>query len=587
MLNFFFISILTIVKLGSVVGIGIFASRYLSKPKESISGITYILLRVFIPCLIFSNLASKLSWNILFQRGYYWAVIFSFVPIISGFSLSYFVLRHIIPNHRELHGLFILSSTFQNTIYFGLAIISTLYGIKWLEEEGVVEDCRMVLFLYNIACSVLISSFGGWIVKRGKEEEKEALWKAERNYARRKEIRRKYKEATERTANEADTLRGSSEPVQETQDYVNLEAIDETPIGCSVAPKRRLWRISRRHLGDEREGRITYSSSSSMSDITCESQIEDGSSRVISNTGNDYFTRIARINSQDGDHQRDVTLATSFTDGMEGVGRIKSVRELILEAFTNIAVIASLTGVLAALCPPLSYIMNVSIPGRIMMGVFIIFSNAAVPFILVMMGITVLSPIVEGRASLSIFTERRLKEEMFVEGNTDVRLGDITVDRRVTTSEEGPSLGELRSRKKGRLQRHAIRRARAMGHGADSHVAGIEDVHLPFMFVLLIIITRLVIIPMVSFAIITLIEYYMWDYVPQNRAFRFVILLMSCAPTSLSTLMTCVLNDYKAMEYSRVLFLTYVPCIFSTVSWLTFYLWYLGNESATGYKKVN
>ena len=94
---------------------------------------------------------------------------------------------------------------------------------------------------------------------------------------------------------------------------------------------------------------------------------------------------------------------------------------------------------------------------------------------------------------------------------------------------------------------------------------------------------RLVIVPLVTFSIFTLIEYALWDLpddnplaMPKGKPFRFMILLLSCAPSAANSSAICAMHRFKTAEYTQAIFVQYASCILSTACWLTFFLWYIG-----------
>ena len=160
-------SLLTVGKVLGLSGVGVVVARNLSHPAQSVPGVSYIATKIFLPCFLCSHLTQELSFDVLFDRAYYWAVLLSLVPMLCGFGMSYWVFRHVfLPQDKkaEFAGLLVLACTFQNAVSFGLGILWNLDGVGWLAEDGAKEEAQTVLFLYNIFCNMFLWSIGTWIV---------------------------------------------------------------------------------------------------------------------------------------------------------------------------------------------------------------------------------------------------------------------------------------------------------------------------------------------------------------------------------------------------------------------------------------
>ena len=373
-------SLLTVGKVIGLSGVGVVVARNLNFATHSIPGISFVTTKIFLPCFLCSHLTSELSFSVLFDKAYYWAVLLSLVPMLSGFCMSYFLFQHVfLPDKKkaEYAGLLVLACTFQNAVSFGLGILWNLEGVGWLSADGAREEAQTVLFLYNICCSLLLWSGGTWIVKIEKE----------------KELR----------------------------------------------------------LVAERDGRPSPQSAP------------------------------------------------------------VSIVRFVKETLTNITVLASLVGILIALCPPAKYVFADSYVGGILMGALSTLGSGTVPFTLLMLGTNLMPP----------------------------------------KSSNAPSTPTKWT--------------------------------VPTSLVVAVTVCRLVIVPLVTFAIFTLLEYFLWDLpsdspwaMPKSKPFRLMILLLGCAPSAANSSAICAMHKFKTAEYTQAIFVQYSTCIFTTACWLSFYLWYLG-----------
>ncbi|ESL05895.1 hypothetical protein TRSC58_06440 [Trypanosoma rangeli SC58] len=96
----------------------------------------------------------------------------------------------------------------------------------------------------------------------------------------------------------------------------------------------------------------------------------------------------------------------------------------------------------------------------------------------------------------------------------------------------------------------------------------------PLLFAILTVVLRLIIIPIVCFAIIHFLQ--KRGVIPSDRTFLLVILLGSCAPSAINSSLICSMHAYKAKPYARMIFIMYVSAVATTALWLAFYIWYLG-----------
>ncbi|RNF13435.1 putative transporter [Trypanosoma conorhini] len=94
------------------------------------------------------------------------------------------------------------------------------------------------------------------------------------------------------------------------------------------------------------------------------------------------------------------------------------------------------------------------------------------------------------------------------------------------------------------------------------------------LFAILTVVLRLILVPMVCFAIIHFLH--KGNVIPSDRAFLLAVLLGSCAPSAINSSLICSMHAYKSRPYTRMIFIMYVSAIPTTAGWLAFYIWYLG-----------
>ncbi|AYU78174.1 transporter - putative [Leishmania donovani] len=147
---------------------GMLVSRYFSNPKETLTGLSYISARVFLPCLLFANLSMNVTWEQLSK--FYWAPLFALLPMGIGF-LSSMLVRAVL--RREYHFVVILASSFQNGLTFPVSVLLNLKGIEWFTGAAVV-DAQSYIFLYNVVCSIGLWALGDPMIAYAKTKEVES-----------------------------------------------------------------------------------------------------------------------------------------------------------------------------------------------------------------------------------------------------------------------------------------------------------------------------------------------------------------------------------------------------------------------------
>ncbi|KAG5481210.1 hypothetical protein CUR178_06442 [Leishmania enriettii] len=144
---------------------GIIVSRNFSHPEETLEGLSYIAMRVFLPCLLFANLCLSVTWEELGK--YYWAPLFALLSMGLGFLSSMLVRIFLTKEYRVIA---VLASTFQNGLAFPVSVLLNLKGIDWFTGAAVV-DAQSYVFLYNVICSIGLWVVGDPMVEHAKKKE--------------------------------------------------------------------------------------------------------------------------------------------------------------------------------------------------------------------------------------------------------------------------------------------------------------------------------------------------------------------------------------------------------------------------------
>ncbi|RNF13434.1 putative transporter [Trypanosoma conorhini] len=153
-------SAVTVGKVILVQLMGMWASRHFTAKEKSLKALSHICVKIFLPLLLFSQLAMVLSWEMIYK--YYWACILPLIPMTLGFSSAY-AFRSCIP--EEFYGLFQLACTFQSIVSYGLGIVLNL-EIPWWSKEN-KSEAQSYVFLFNVLHSIFLWSVGTMIVEKG------------------------------------------------------------------------------------------------------------------------------------------------------------------------------------------------------------------------------------------------------------------------------------------------------------------------------------------------------------------------------------------------------------------------------------
>jgi len=167
MVQLVLVPIFTVTKVLMVALIGGYCATFFTYPQFSSAGISTMRVKIFLPAMLCATLAADVSMQEL-QDGYGWAMILCLLPLVLGHCLGRYFSRFI--SETEFHGLFLLSTTFQNCVSHGMGITQAVGGFKWINAAAKKEFPRVV-FMWNLPHSLAVWSGGTWMVRRGKQNE--------------------------------------------------------------------------------------------------------------------------------------------------------------------------------------------------------------------------------------------------------------------------------------------------------------------------------------------------------------------------------------------------------------------------------
>ena len=230
-----------------------------------------------------------------------------------------------------------------------------------------------------------------------------------------------------------------------------------------------------------------------------------------------------------------------------------AVREFLVETFTNITILASLTGMVVGLVRPLKYIATVTPFGRIFVGSAETVGAATIPLTLLQLGTSLTSAQKTVKKRMV-----KVKQMVPIEDNSEI------------PSSSSPHKGAV-------VEREVEVEAPSRGVVLDY----MDSLEIPLRFIFLAALVRIVIIP-AAFLLIFLGLRSLGDIpilgpIPSSKAFQLSIMIEGCAPTAVNTSNLCSMFNYRATAYSQALFGIYVISVATTAVWLSLYLYILGD----------
>lgn len=527
-----------------VATIGGIAGKYFEVPQFSKRGIGVIAIKVFMPAMLCSRMAVDLTWDNL-SKGLGWACVLSTIPMAIGYILSEFVFKHFI-KEKELHSLFMLASTFQNCISFGMGSTKSLAGPSWVDASAYAQFASVV-FLWDMPHSLVIWSFGSWFVRRAKEDEVMAQYHQDvEDFKRKREegVARRWLEIVgfENLPPSSTPRFSLSEPVTPASSAYFSFPSNNKPSPMTEADLKPSLRIESPRNLQEEELNQTGSSINKKTNIPTSQSSNAGLITLMPQQKSEQN----KSSMKKHHHRSDVPklIEQEFIPPEQPPRKegFESFKDFIAESLRNIAVQAILVGMILGLVPPLQYLVSKTNLGTVFVGALQTIGPANVPLTLLNLGI-------------SLSAVPKPKRRMIQEKRTKVnqQTGEVTVE-----------IVEVKAPSKGKVK---------------DYFYGLEVTP---RFILFVVLIRLIIVPAVLFVLFVFLRSAgnipILGPLPTSRPFQLTVLIQSCAPPATFTNNLCAMYQYKVVAYSHALFVVYVFAIFTTSFWLSLYLWYLGSD---------
>ncbi|CAJ1022533.1 putative Membrane transport protein [Leishmania shawi] len=480
--------------------VGLVVTRYFSTPEESLVGICFIAMRVFMPCLLFSSLCLSVTWEQLSK--FYWAPLFAFLSMGLGFLFSALVRVFLTKEYRFV---VILGNTFQNGLTFPLSVLINLKGIEWFTGTA-VTDAQEYIFLYNVVCSLGLWAIGDPMIANAKRKEVE--------FEEAMVARRRQHHESRSVNNEADASedRRFSRPLEPRDDAVaeNREE-EELSVRTAAAPQRhgatacdqlRWYRPA--HAKDKP---ITPPRGFPMIALNGEMNVEDTEEKPMG-------YRLKRL----------------------GLMALKSMKSPI--------VLSSIVGIIISLTPPLRWLVKSPL-GEPFIGGMALVGKGAIPLQLLVLGASIVAKSSnDGPASSTKEAEAATLSPAITGmplGNADGTILDVSASQSDKT---------------------------------NSYVRWVTSkVPLQIIFTWGTVFTRLVIIPCICFLVLHLLV--KAGLMPNEKPFLLSMLVATMSPTAINSTLICIMHDYHACSYARMMFFMYLSSIITASMWLFVFTVYL------------
>ena len=605
------IPIATVAKVLLVAFVGGTAGRYFSHPSVSAKGISTMTVKIFLPAMLFSRMASDMNMDLL-RGGYGWAMVLCFVPLCVGHLSALFLKRFIAD--EGFHALFLLANTFHNVVSFGLGVTQSLAGPLWINAAAYAEFATVV-FLWNLPHSLLCFGWGTMMVRHGKAEELRSAYAKElldyeAEVARRQRLLMSSAEGNINTeegpcafsSTDANLKPNKAEEIHAASGGEECHSTTPAlPILYRPLPERTMSPRHSELAGAKEEGKEEVNLPSNalppmpIPDV-CTAHISDKGDSCAPPMGTPTspngsagkwrrHRRLIPIDSDVGPSSSIMT-ATSASALLSVGGRPTSpttipptpaeasalpplvapsqpalpaapetglafVKALLVETLTNITNAASLTGMAIGLVPALRWALTVNSFGRIFVDATAAIGGANVPLTLLQLG-------------TNLTSAQKAPNKRMVKVKQMVPIEDVN------PSSSSPHKGAM-------VEREVEVEAPSRGVVLDY----VDSLEVPLLFILLTALIRLVIVPstflVVFFALKRLGDIPILGPIPSSKAFQLTVLIESCGPTAINTNNLCAMFNYRTAAYSQALLGIYVLSIATTAVWLSLYLWILND----------
>lgn len=536
---------------------GAFASRSFDAPQKSEKGLSYISVRILLPCLLFSNLC--LSVTVSSLRRFYWAPLLACLPMSVGLASS-FLFRIILK--RKYHALIMLGCTFQNGLTFPLSIVLNLKGISWLDKQA-VNEAQSHIFLYNILCSIGLWAVGEPLIAAAKAKEvrveEEAFRARERARERRQDRLRgvggealanrsfifPFHEATvaEQTGGDRrGRSSSSSRPSQRRQeDGAEGAAGKDSDGDPGVEDERGKELAGHEEVDGQREAQPRKRSATATEQLAWYKPAKPYDRPLVPPKPAAVYT---------DDHGIIIALDVEEEDAVRrNQCSAKRVKGILVRSFKSPTVFFSLVGIAVSLMPPLRWVAE-SFVGQCIIGGLTVVGSGAIPLQLLVLGCTI-----------------AMKNPSDDEAQGEAENGQGSV---MTASEEEEGEEDLPGRDP--AEKPAGTAASPSTPTAAAFLC--PRVKPSTLFVLCTITLRMVLLPAICFLVIHLLN--AAGLLPRDRPFLLAMLVATSSPSAINSSVICSMHSYYSKEYARMVLTMYTVSIFTTAVYLFFYILYLG-----------
>ncbi|KPI83889.1 putative transporter [Leptomonas seymouri] len=493
---------------------GMLVSRYFENPEPSKKGLSYIAMKVFLPCLLFTNLCLNVTWEQLGK--FYWAPVFSCLPMALGFLCSFIVRMFLTRDYRYV---LLLGSTFQNGLTFPVSILLNLKGIEWFTGQAVV-DAQSYIFLYNILCSIGLWAVGDTMIGWAKEKE------VEEEEAKREELameRRRQHYLAMGDSGEALAFHNRSflYPFEPSRPEPEQETL-RSPVSPRTAAERR-DATTREQLdwyrpATEQDRPIVPLVGSPVIMLDGEMSVEDV--REVKPSGGKKVRRMVRT---------------------------------VTKSLKSPPVLSSLIAIAISLTPPLRWLAQ-SFMGDAIIGGMRLIGEGAIPLQLLVLGLTIVASRPQDEDQTKLPPEA---------SSSAPEVSDALVS---ATTSAAVAAAEAAN-------------AHVGDNNVNACVRWITAKVPPqVIFTWSTVVLRLIVIPTICFGVLhALVKA---GLMPNERPFILSMLVASCSPTAINSSLICAMHGYHARDYARMIFCMYVTAIFTSTIWLFLYILYLAKEAS-------
>lgn len=522
MANFYVgLMLITAATVGKIIlssSAGMLISRYFDNPESSVKGLSYIAMRVALPCLLFTNLCFAVTWEQLSK--FYWAPLFGCVPMILGF-LSSFVVRRLLT--KEYQYVVILASTFQNALTFPVSILINLKGIEWFTGTA-VADAQSYAFLYNLICNIGLYSIGEPLIAWAKQKE----------------------------VDEEAAVLEAAEAAVRRQEMIDMGV---TPNEIAAFENRSFaypFESPRRTSAREEalpDIHASGAAESAMSPVT--SARRDATAREQLNWYRQAGQKDKPIMPPPGspvivlDDEAFGSESASATPGKED--SLQHFRKNVIESLTGGPNLASFLAIFVALVPPLRWLAK-SFVGEALIGGMKLIGEGAIPLQLLVLGCTLVGPpkVAQGVAAQpGSPSAAAAPASPTAPADPDGAVPDVAAEEPV--------------------------RDAARSSGSAGFLSSLLSPQIIFTWCTVFL--RLVILPAACFLLLHLLV--KAGLMPRERPFILAMLTEALSPSAMNSSLICAIHGYHAQDYSRMIFCQYIACIFTTTIWLFIFVLYI------------